>query len=273
MRNASLKNLLLSALIAMAFVYGEPAFSDVQSDLKKSAAVLQKAAFVLTNYKQGQVDQRTLARAEKDIEKTWRGVNQTLGSNHVFAKDLAFIRARAVTAAKSRKKIVPAWKDALAKISWKASNPTRINLYMEAGYAAASAKDYRVAEQYFGYARSLAAAEGGDKERVQLYLRMNELKTTGVGMEWRPLRDALFDLRQASEAAFNLWTVPRLDALLGEVEIRVSHQPENPEKRTDLAQLKAKIILAQKNLDNDIPPTQLKRLRSLMYILEDYWKL
>ncbi len=273
MRIVSLKNLLLSALVALPLVFSVPVFSDVRSDLKKSAAVLQKAAFVLTTYRQGQADQRSLARAEGNIEKSWQNFAKTFGTKHPLAKDLAFIRARAVTAAKNRKKIVLAWKDALAQIPSNASNASRVNLYMEAGYAAASAKDYRVAEQYFGYARSLAAAEGGDKERVQLYLRMNELKTTGAGMEWRPLRDALFDLRQASEAAFNLWTVPRLDALLGEAEIRVSHQPEDPEKRTDLAQLKAKIILAQKNLDDDIPPTQLKRLRSLMYILEDYWKL
>ncbi|MEX0299950.1 MAG: hypothetical protein AB3N28_12840 [Kordiimonas sp.] len=273
MRRTSLKSLMIGAMVGVTVIATVPALSDVRSDLKKSAAALQKASFVLTSYRQGQVEPTQLAKAEDTIEKTWQEFAKTLGTKHPFAKDLAFIRARSVTAAKSRKKIVPAWKDALKQIPRQASKANRINLYMEAGYAAAVAKNYQVAEQYFGYARSLAVAEGGDKDRVQLYLRLNELKTTGEGMEWRPLRDALSDFRKASEAAFNLWTVPRLDALIGEAEIRVSHQPQDDDKRTDLAELKARILLAEKNINDDIPPSQLKRLRSLMYILEDYWQL
>lgn len=265
MLKLSLKSLLLASFIAV------PAVAEV--DLKKQAAAMQKAAYVLTNFKQRQTDKRALAKAEGKIEQAWREFVAHLGTKHAFAKDLAFIHARSVTAAKSKKKIIPAWKAALKQIPRKATRATRINLYMEAGYAAAVADRYDAAEQYFGYARSLAVAqEGADKERAQLYMRLNELKTTGRGMEWRPLRDALSDFRKASEF-FNMWSVPRLDALIGEAEIRVAFQPNYEEKRTDLAELKAKIILMQKNLDTDIPPDQLKRLRNLMYVLEDHWQL
>lgn len=267
MFRTALKYMLLTAFIS------SPSFAEFdKGKLKKQAAAMQEAAFVLTNFRQGQVEQAKLARAESKIEKTWQDFTKVLSANHPFTKDLAFIRARSATAAKKRKKIVPAWKDALKQIPANTSRAARVNLYMEAGYAAAVAKDFQVAEQYFGYARSLAVQEG-DKERVQLYLRLNELKTTGEGMEWRPLRDALSDFRKASEAAFNLWTVPRLDALIGEAEVRVAYQPQDDDKRTDLAELKARIVLAQKNLNDDIPAAQLKRLRSLMYLLEDHWQL
>ena len=174
-----LKALLKSTLILASLAL--PAYAN--SDLKKTTVALQKAAFVMVNYSANIADRETLAKGEKVIETAWRDLVKELGVKHAFAKSLAFIRARSVTAAKHKRKIIPAWQDALKQIPGNMPKVRKANLYTEAGNAAAFAGNYRLAEQYFAYARSLAVDVSSDKERAQLYMRLNELKTTGKGME------------------------------------------------------------------------------------------
>ncbi|MBV1900732.1 MAG: hypothetical protein KUG56_03565, partial [Kordiimonadaceae bacterium] len=233
----------------------------VETNLKKSAATFHKIAFVMANYSRGKATQEDLRKAEGKVEDTWNDLVKYMGVSHPLAKRLSLIRARTLTAAGRDKKIVSAWKDALRRLPKKLPRSRRINLYTEAANAAAVAGDFRAAESFYGVARSLAVMRSRNKEKAQLYMRLHELRSTGVGMEWRPLRDALSDLRKASEH-FALWSIPRVDALLGEAEIRVAYQPNMKEKRTDLGELKAQLILAQKGMEEGMPEKQLKRMRS-----------
>lgn len=256
----------------ISIVAGSMSSIAVENDLKKSAATLHQVAFVMANYSRGNATRADLRKAEGKVEQTWEDFVKYLGATHPLAKQLSLVRARTLTAAGRKKKIVPAWKGALQRLPISLAKARRVNLYTEAANAAAMAGDFNAAESFYGVARSLAVMGSKNKEKAQLYMRLHELKATGVGMQWRPLRDALSDLRKVSEH-FVLWSVPRVDAILGEAEIRVALQPNRKEKRTDLGELKAQLILAQKGMDNGMPAQQLKRMRSLFYVLEDHWHL
>lgn len=70
-----------------------------------------------------------------------------------------------------------------------------------------------------------------------------------------------------------MWTLPRLDALLSETEIRVLYEPEVDEKRVNLADLQSKIELMMKGMGHTLSPTYVDRVRELYYSLEDKYKL
>jgi len=255
-------------LISVVFTVGVNA----DNTLKKSAAALQQASFVLTNYAEGKVGYGELQKASTNIEATWDSFVQYQGVDHPLAQDLSLIHARSVTAAKKKEKIVSAWQIALNKLPFATKSGRKVSLYLEAANAATFAENYKVAENYFSLARSLAVMRSENADKAQLYMRLHELKATGSAMQWRPLRDALSDLRKYSES-FALWSLPRLEALLGEAELRVQLQPNEEKKRTDLAELKAQLVLSEKGLGGGIPGKQLTRLRSLYYVLEDHWQL
>lgn len=240
--------------------------------LLKSAASFQQASYVMDSYRKNSGNVKQLKKLEPAVDKAWHDFNQYQEKRHALKDDLALVRARTYTAGGNVEKIVPAWKDAIGNLPLSTETARRVSLYLEAAGAAAYVKDYKTSEQFFAAARIMAISGGENDDKRQLYMRLNELKTIGPGMEWRPLRDSLSDMRKYSEI-FSLWSIPRLDALLGEAELRVSLQPAAPEKREDLSQLKAKIMLAEKGMGANIPPHQLSRVRSLYYVLEDHWKL
>ncbi|MFC3051077.1 hypothetical protein [Kordiimonas pumila] len=260
---------LLLAIMAGKAVFAE---SDEERFARNSIASLQLASQVLSYYGPVKDDKSELVKGEPVIEGAWQSFLAYQGREHPMAHDLALVRARSVTASNIKSKIVPAWNDAVQGLPPSIVPAQRISLYLEAANASTQAQDYKSAGKYYSLARTLAILDSSNADKAQLYMRLHELKSIGVAMDWRPLRDALSDLRKYSEQ-FALWTIPRLDALLGEAEIRVELQPDVPEKRTDLAELKANIELSEKGMGGAIPPAQLARLRSLFYVLEDRWEL
>ena len=121
-------------------------------------------------------------------------------------------------------------------------------------------------------ARTYAFAQDRDTKMLQLQLRIQELRALGGQMEWRPLRDSLLDMRTFSEG-FSMWTIPRLDALVSEAELRFELQPEGDEKRTELSDLKSKIELMMKGMGNRLTPQFVNRVRSFYYTIEDAYNL
>ncbi|MBL4639985.1 MAG: hypothetical protein JKY57_05595 [Kordiimonadaceae bacterium] len=262
----------LGYICATALLLGGGGTLAKDVDLAKEAANMQQVSFIMTNYGPGRATRKEMRSAEKKVERTWADFVEIQGENHALTRPLSLIRARTLTAAKRTKKIVPAWQGALRRLPARATAGRRVNLYIEAANAAASVGKFREAQAFYAVARSLEVLKSKNKEKSQLYFRLHELKSVSVGMQWRPLRDALSDLRKSSEH-FVLWSVPRVDALLGEAEIRVAHQPNHKEKRADLGELKAQLILAEKGMNTGMPAAQLKRMRELFYVLEDYWRL
>lgn len=234
--------------------------------------LLQRTSLVINDYRKNAGNVQELKAMQATVDRTWQDFNAHIGNNSALRDDLALVRARTYTANRMGQEVVPAWKEAIKSLPRNTATARRVSLYLEAAGAAAHVKDYKSSEQFFAVARTLAVSGNKNTDKVQLYMRMNELKTTAPGMKWRPLRDSLSDLRKYAEL-FSLWSIPRLDALLGEAELRVYYQPQTPEKREDLSELKAKIVLAEKGMGTNIPPHQLSRVRSLYYTLEDHWKL
>jgi hypothetical protein len=218
-------------------------------------------------------DPQELKKIEATSEKLWSQYTGGFGTKSKIATDLALIRARASSAAKSRKTVARNWQQAIQLLPISTSGRRRMGLHIEAGRSAAKAGDYRAAENFYLSATAFARLVSKDEAKTRLYITMQELGVTGKGLEWRRLNDRLLDMRRQSEA-FAMWSVPRLDALLVESELRLAYQPgDYEEKRAELGALKAKIELAQKGMDISMPRQHLERVRTLYYALEDHMAL
>ncbi|PCI64475.1 MAG: hypothetical protein COB37_01270 [Kordiimonadales bacterium] len=240
---------------------------------KEHAASVLTAAEMLTGRFNAMTDPKTLKAEHRKIEAAWQAFRKLYGTKHDLSAQFALLRARSASASRANKKIAEVWRTAIQLQPIGMSGSRRLGLFTEAANATTDAKDYRSAERFFAAARSMASVRGENADKARLYLRIHELRTTGQAMEWRRLNDNLKDLRRFSEA-FVMWSIPRLDALLGEAEIRLSFQPnDGSDKRNVLGDLKARIELAQKGMNGAVPPVQLARIRSLFYALEDHFQL
>ncbi|MCJ9428776.1 hypothetical protein [Kordiimonas marina] len=231
---------------------------------------LDNAAAIVSQYS-NVAGGEALARADSQIEDTWRNLIQYYGEGHALAPKLAIIRARAAAADGDRSRALSAWKTALGLNS--AAMPTELmGMNVEAANAAVADHKPQVASQYFAAARAYAFVRGKDAGTARQQLRIQELKQIGGSMQWRELRDALADLRHYSEN-FPMWTGPRLDALVSEAEIRLMYEPDDKEKREALRQLKTDVQLMQKGMTEDMLSLYTPRIRQLLYTLEDKFKL
>ena len=239
---------------------------------EKKAKVLQQTRELVKHYG-GMSDPETLARLNGEIERTWQNFTQLFGTNSKLATKFAYMRAKSATAAKQQSMVSSSWRQAIKLLPASTTGSRRLAYYTQAANASAAVSDFESATQFFAAARAFAAVRGKAADRTKLYLKIQELKTSGEGMEWRRLNDSLLDMRRYAEN-FVSWSIPHLDALLGETEVRLLMQPEsNGEKRLTLGALKAKIILVQKGMNGAIPPMQVDRIRALFYALEDNYDL
>jgi len=239
---------------------------------EKKAEALQEASGLVSEYG-GTRDPATLQKLDGYIQRTWERFTSFYGTKNELASEFALLRARSTSAAKRKSTVAENWKLAIRLLPISTSGSKRLNYYTQAANAATEVKDFRAAEQFFAAARNFAVVRGENADKARLYMRIHELKTTGEGMEWRRLNDSLLDMRKYSEG-FVLWSIPRLDALLGEAEIRFSMQPnKGDEKRKMLGDLKAQILLAQKGMNGAVPPMHVERIRTLFYALEDHLDL
>jgi len=259
-------------VLALAvYIISPPAFA--ASDKEKAAAVLTQTTALLKQYSSLH-DPALLQKLDREIENTWAQFTYYYGTKHLLSDDLALLRARSASAAKRGKVVADHWRQAIKLLPYKTAGSRRLGLYAEAANASTAVEDFRAAEQFFAAARSLASVRGENADKAALYLRLHELKTTGQAMEWRQLNDNLLDMRKYSEA-FVMWSIPRLDALLAEAEIRLEMQPNDNDKkkRIILGDLKAQIELAQKGMNGSLPPMHKARIRALFYALEDNFQL
>jgi len=260
---------ILAFSLALTFA-GSQTLADTPEE--KAAAVLAQTTALMVKHNSTR-DPALLQKLERQVETTWSEFTKYYGKKHVLAANFALLRARSATAAKRSNSVADRWRQAIKLLPAGTNGSRRLGLYAEAANAATTVKDFRAAEQFFAAARSFASVRGEDADKARLYLRLHELKTTGEGMGWRQLNDSLLDLRKYSEA-FVMWSIPRLDALLGEAEIRLELQPNTDDKkRKTLGDLKAKIELVQKGMNGAVPPMHTARIRSLFYALEDHFKL
>lgn len=252
-------------------VQREPSKADIKAR-EYAASVLATAEDLVTHFYTRSAP-ITLKAEHRKIEAAWQNFRKLYGTKHDLSARFALLRARSASATRTGKKIATVWQTAIQLQPAVTSGALRMGLFAEAANASSMAKDYRSAERFFAAARSMAAVRGRNAEKARLYLRIHELRTTGQAMEWRRLNDNLKDLRQFSES-FVMWSIPRLDALLGEAEIRLSFQPaDGPDKRKVLGELKAHIELSQKGMNGAVPPLHVARIRSLFYTLEDHFQL
>jgi len=239
---------------------------------EKKAEVLHQARELVKHYG-GMSDPDTLARMNRQIERTWQNFTQLFGTDSKLATKFAYIRAKSATAAKQQGAVSNSWRQAIKLLPASSSGSLRLAYYTQAANASATVKDFDSASQFFAAARVFASVRGKGADQAKLYLKIQELKISGEGMEWRRLNDSLLDMRKYAEN-FVSWSIPHLDALLGETEVRLLVQPEGAgEKRAVLGALKAKIILVQKGMNGAIPPMQIDRIRALFYALEDNYDL
>lgn len=244
------------------------AASDEEKLQEKKREVLALSRHLVDQYS-GLRDPQLLKRLYYQTDKNWQDYTGLYRTNNDLARDLALLRARAATAARSKRTVAETWQTAIKLLPISTKSYRKLGMYAEAANAASAVGDYRAAEQFYAAARLYANMGDKNKETTQLYLRIQELKNTGEGMDWRRLHDRLLDMRKFSET-FAIWSLPRLDALLAESEIRMALQPNgDDEKKAVLGDLKAKIELAQKGLDSSIPTMHLERVRTLYYALED----
>lgn len=240
------------------------------TDEERAALAWQNAEAVVAEFAYVQ-DEEILRKRYRDIEKVWQDVTRYHQDVSVFVPQFSLIRARAAAAAHDKRRVVGLWQEAIA--ANQAIAPASVmGLNVEAAHAAASVGEYEVSAQYFAAARAYAFIRGDQQEITRLQLRVQELQVLGSSMNWRDLNDALFDLRDYSQT-FPMWTLPRLEALLSEAEIRLNVQPETEEKRAELSELKAQIILMQKGISRDLPATFTSRIRTFFYALEDNYNL
>lgn len=240
------------------------------TDEERAAIAWQNAEAVVAEFAYVQ-DEAALRKRYRDIEKVWQELGRYHQDVSVFVPQFSLIRARAATAAGDKRRVVGLWQDAIAA-NQTIAPASIMNLNIEAAHAAALAGEYEVSAQYFAAARAYAFIRGDQQESTRLQLRVQELQVLGASMNWRDLNDALYDLRDYSQS-FPMWTMPRLEALLSEAEIRLNVQPETDEKRAELSELKAQIILMQKGINRDMSASFTSRIRTLFYALEDNYKL
>lgn len=217
-------------------------------------------------------DSKKLFDADRSVETAFRDLVYYYGTNNDLARDLALIRAKTSSSRKDKSRVSNAWSLALELQPSDLAPEKRLTLNIMAANATASVGDIKTSTQYFAAARSYAFAKDRDARALQLQLRIQELRSLGQQMTWRRLRDNLSDMRRFSEG-FSMWTVPRLDALVSEAEVRFLYQPETEEKRADLAGLKSKIELMMKGMGHSLMPAHIDRVRNLYYTLEDNYQL
>jgi len=257
---------LISALLMMSF--SSSVLADQQ---ERAAAALDYASRITVAYRNSN-DNKVLFNADRAIERAFTDLVYYHGSNTDLARDLALIRAKSATSRNDKSRVTQAWQLALELQPTNLPAARRLSLNVQAANATAKIGNIRASTQYFAAARTYAFSKDRDTKSLQLQLRLQELRALGQQMGWRRLRDNLLDMRRFSEG-FSMWTLPRLEALISETEIRVLYEPENAEKRTNLADLRSKIELMIKGMGNTLQPTQINRVRNLYYTLEDNYAL
>lgn len=254
--------------IFLSFFVLNPAQADRQKEAQKA---FNNAQYVITQYRDTH-DDKKLFKADRLIEKVWRDLKHYYGTTTELSPDLALIRARSASSRKDKERVTEAWETALSLQPADLPLARRLSLNIAAANATGSSGDVQSSTQYFAAARTYAFSRDKNAKELQLRLRLQELKLVGASFPWRRLNDSLLDMRNFSEG-FAMWTLPRLEALLGEAELRLSLEPEAENKRINLAELKAKIILLTKGMDGNIPPQYIERVRNFYYAIEDNYDL
>ena len=260
---------LTALAIAVSVIFSVHAFA--ATDEEKAEIALHNAEAVVAEFAYVQ-DERVLKDRYRDIDRVWQELTRYHEDVSALRPQFSLILARAATAAHDRRRVVPLWAEAITLNA--AQMPGGLmGLNIEAAHAAASVGEYEQAAQFFAAARAYAFTRGDQQDATRLQLRVQELQVLGAHMQWRDLNDALLDLREYSQS-FPMWTLPRLEAILSEAEVRLEVQPEGREKRAELSELKAQIILMQKGMGRDyLPASFIGRIRTLFYALEDNYKL
>lgn len=261
--------LLLALAIFVTATIGQPAYADRKQ--KEAAKATAYAQAVLDQFG-GTGDELTLFNADRVIERAWREYTHFHNMESEIGRELALLRAKSASARKEKKRVAEAWAVAIQLQPVNISLERRMALSIQAANALAASGDFAASRQYFSAARTYAFAQDRDTKMLQLQLRIQELRALGPQMEWRPLRDTLLDMRTFSEG-FSMWTIPRLDALISEAELRLALQPESDEKRVELGELKSKIELMMKGMGNLLSPQFVNRVRSFYYTIEDVYDL
>lgn len=257
----------LIAFIALFFL----SLSVSADQQARAEAALQYASSITLAYSQ-ENDTKKLFAADRVVEKAFRDLAYYYGIESELARDLALIRAKTATSRRDKSRVADAWSLALELQPADLEDDKRLTLNLLAAKATAVVGDMNMSIEYFAAARSYAFAQDRHAKALQLQLRIQELRSLGHQLPWRRLRDNLSDMRRFSEG-FSMWTIPRLDALVSEAEIRLIYQPESEEKRNSLAELKSNIELMMKGMGNTLMPSHIDRVRALYYRLEDGYQL
>lgn len=261
---------MLRLLLAFAIFAAAPAAHADRVE-KEAAKATAYAQAVLEQYG-GTGDATTLFNADRVIERAWREFTHFHNMESDIGRELALLRARSASTRKEKKRVAEAWATAIRLQPINLPIARKMALSIQAANALAASGNFAASRQYFSAARTYAFAQDRDTKMLQLQLRIQELRALGPQMAWRPLRDSLLDMRTFSEG-FSMWTVPRLDALVSEAEIRIQLQPESDEKRVELSDLKSKIELMMKGMGNRLTPQFVNRVRSFYYTIEDAYSL
>ncbi|WP_417457134.1 hypothetical protein [Kordiimonas sp.] len=258
----------ISVFVVAASLFMTPAHG--ATDEERAAEALQNAQIMVADFA-NERDEATLERIDRSVERVWQQLMEYYGMGSDLVPQLALLRARSASAEGDKHRTVPAWQLAIQSNS-SISPAFVLGLNIEAAHAAAKVGDYDASARFFAAARAYAFVRGEQSEAARLQMRVTELQVLGGTMPWRDLSDALTDLRDFSET-FPMWTLPRLEALLSEGEIRLVNQPEGNEKRGALSTLKAEILLMQKGMNLNLPATFTARIRAFFYALEDNYDL
>lgn len=263
-----MKRLLASVVLIFALLATPAAVADRQ---ERATAAFNYAKAVIKQYG-GTNDETTLAIADRTIERAWRELTHYYGVKNELASKLALMRARSATGRKDKARVAKAWQIALELQPASLTVRQRMALNIQAANATADIGDVTASTQYFAAARTYAFAADKEAKILQLHLRIQELRSLGDQMAWRRLRDNLLDMRTFSEG-FAMWTIPRLEALVSEAEIRLQLEPETDEKRGTLGDLKSKIELMMKGMGHVLTPPYVNRVRDFYYAIEDNYDL
>lgn len=246
--------------------------SVVSADQQERATAAFKYASAVVKQYNNTNDEQTLFNADRIIERAWLDLKYYYGIESELARDLALIRAKSATSRADKRRVTRAWQIALKLQPGNLPIARRLTLNIQAANATARVGDVTASSQYFAAARTYAFSPDRSTKVLQLNLRIQELRALGEQMEWRRLRDNLLDMRLFSEG-FSLWTIPRLEALVSEAELRLALQPEGEEKRNALSDLKTKIQLMMKGMGQLLAPTYVNRVRNFYYAIEDGYDL
>ena len=258
--------------VFISFMLFATSMNGVQADRQQRAAETYLRVQKIISQYSSVKDEQVLFDADRIIESAWRDLVFYAGTQNIYSKGLALIRARSASSRKDKSRVAKAWQTALKLQPEDLPATERLTLNIAAANATGSVGDVQAASSYFAAARTYAFSRDKGAKELQLHLRLQELQLIGHEFPWRRLNDRLHDMRNFSEG-FSMWTLPRLDALLGEAELRLKLEPEYTEKRQTLAELKAKIVLLTKGMDGKIPPSYIDRVRDFYYTLEDNYDL